>query len=286
MNNLLEINDLSKNYSQFHLENIHLLLPPGYIMGFIGPNGAGKTTTIKLILNMIRRDSGEIKIDGMDNIKEEKRIKQDIGVVFDTHCLCESWNVMDTEKALSPFYEKWDSEGYHKLISQFHLSAKKKVKDFSRGMQMRLMLACALSHDAKLLILDEPTSGLDPVVRDELLDILAEYISDGQRSILFSTHITTDLEKIADYITFIENGKMVYSGGKDELIDSFRRVLGGRHEITSEQKGKIVGYRENSIGFEGLIKTSDRASFQNVEMEPVTIDQIMVAVHKGGLTDE
>jgi ABC-2 type transport system ATP-binding protein len=286
MNNLLEVNDLSKYYPQFHLENINFSLPQGYIMGFIGPNGAGKTTTIKLILNMIRRDTGEIRINGLDNVKDEKQLKQDIGVVFDSHCLCESWNVTDTEKALSPFFEKWDSKVYQKLIAQFHLPPKKAVKEFSRGMQMRLMLACALSHDAKLLILDEPTSGLDPVVRDELLDILVDYISDGKRSILFSTHITPDLEKIADYITFIENGKMVYSGGKDELIDSFRRIMGGLHEINSEQKNKIIGYRENITGFEGLIKTSDMRFFQNSEMEPVTIDEIMVAVHKGGLTDE
>lgn len=286
MNTLLEVNNLCKTFPRFHLDDISFSLPQGYIMGFIGPNGSGKTTTVKLILNMLHRDSGDIQVMGLDAVRDEKEIKQDLGVVFDTHFFCEEWNAHEVEKAVSEFYQNWDSTQYNHLLSQFHLPKDKKVKALSRGMQMKLMLACALSHDAKLLILDEPTSGLDPIARDELLTILADYISDGKHSVLFSTHITSDLEKISDYITFIQNGKMIYTGSKDELIDDFRRVIGGSKEITSLQKEKIIGLRENSMGFEGLIKTSDAHAFQNLQMEPVTIDAIMVAVNKGGAVDE
>jgi len=286
MSMLLEVNNLSKTFTKFHLDDISFSLPKGYIMGFIGPNGSGKTTTIKLIFNMLHRDGGEIQIMGLDAVKDEKEIKQDLGVVFDTHFFCEEWNAREVEKAISGFYKNWDSAVYNRFLTKFHLPKDKKVKSLSRGMQMKLMLACALSHDAKLLILDEPTSGLDPIARDELLDILGDYISDGKHSVLFSTHITSDLEKIADYITFIQNGKMIYSGSKDELIDDFRRVAGGPKELTVSQKEKVIDLRENSTGFEGLIKTCDAQSFQNLQLEPVTIDEIMVAVSKGGADDE
>ena len=195
MNNVLEINNITKDYKKFKIDNISFNLPKGYIMGFIGANGAGKTTTIKLILNMIKRDSGEIKVFGLDNIREEERIKEQIGVVFDECYYLEDWTINDVEKAVSMFYKNWNSSIYEKYLKEFNLARDKKVKDLSRGMRMKLMIAVAFSHEAKLLILDEPTSGLDPVARDEFLDILRDYIEDEEKSVIFSSHITSDIEK-------------------------------------------------------------------------------------------
>ena len=218
MNNVLEINNITKDYKKFKIDNISFNLPKGYIMGFIGANGAGKTTTIKLILNMIKRDSGEIKVFGLDNIREEERIKEQIGVVFDECYYLEDWTLNDVEKAVSMFYKNWNSSIYEKYLKEFNLARDKKVKDLSRGMRMKLMIAVAFSHEAKLLILDEPTSGLDPVARDEFLDILRDYIEDEEKSVIFSSHITSDIEKIADYITYINNGKIIFTGEKDECL--------------------------------------------------------------------
>ncbi len=200
MNNAIEVKNLRKNYKDFSLKDISFSSPTGYIMGFVGQNGAGKTTTIRLMLNMTDRAGGEISLLGMDNLRDEQRIKQDVGVVLDEIYFVNNWSVREVEQALKPFYDHWNRALYSQYTQQFRLPLDKKVKDLSRGMRMKLMLAVAMSHDAKLLILDEPTSGLDPVARDELLQILRDYI-DEEKSILFSTHNTTDLERIADYIT-------------------------------------------------------------------------------------
>lgn len=199
----LELKNVCKSFRDFTLNNISFTLPQGYIMGLVGPNGAGKTTTIQLILNMLEKDAGKILAFGKDNVVSEKEIKQDIGIVFDSIFYVDSWTVKDTEKAVSIFYDNWRHDIFNDMVKRFDLPLNKKVGELSRGMQMKLMLACAFSHDAKLLILDEPTSGLDPLTRDEFLEILQDYIRDGQRSVLFSTHITTDLERVADYITLI-----------------------------------------------------------------------------------
>lgn len=225
MSNAIEIKDLCKNYKEFSLNHLSFSLPMGYIMGLVGQNGAGKTTTIRLILNMANRDGGEVRIFGLDNVNDEQKIKQDMAAVFDEIFFVDIWRVSQVENAIHAFYSKWDSKLYNQYLTKFRLPADKKVKDLSRGMKMKLMLAVALSHEAKLLILDEPTSGLDPVARDELLEILKDYIADGQKSILFSTHITSDLEKIADYITLIDNGNMIYTGTKDDLLKQFSGLL-------------------------------------------------------------
>ena len=190
-------------------------------MGFVGQNGAGKTTTIRLILNMLKRDSGEIKVFDLDNINNELEIKQNLGVIFDDLFFIEAWKIKDIEDAIKGFYRSWDSKLYRQYLDKFNLPTNKKVKDLSRGMKIKLMLAAAMSHNAKLLILDEPTSGLDPVARNELLGIFKEYIANGERGILFSTHITSDLEKIADYITLIDQGRLFYSGNTGDLINSY-----------------------------------------------------------------
>lgn len=282
MDNFLEVSNLSKAFPGFQLQNISFSLPKGYIMGLIGPNGSGKTTTIKLILNMLKRDSGEVKIMGLDNISDEKTAKSSLGVVFDSNYLCEEWTVAQAEAAVSVFYKNWDKKKFSELIRRFHIAPEKKVKELSKGMQMKLMVACAFSYDAKLLILDEPTSGLDPVSRDELLKILSEYIEDGEHSVLFSTHITADLERAADYITYISYGKLFFTGNKDEFVDMFRIVKGGRNELTLDLCEKLIGIREFSTGFEALIKSEDIKMFSHLDVEPTTIDDIVVFTNQEG----
>ena len=191
-----------------------------------------------------------------------------------------------SEKSISMFYENWNSKRYYELLSKFRINKTKKVSELSKGMQMKLMLACAFSYDAKLLILDEPTSGLDPVSRDELLEILSEYIEDGKHSVLFSTHITSDLDKVADYITYIHFGKQQFTGGKEEFIDLFRIVKGGKDEITPDLRKVLIGIRSFSTGFEGLIKTTDLIGFSHLEQEPASIDDIIVFINRGGNENE
>ena len=281
MNNVLEIINITKDYKKFKIDNISFNLPKGYIMGFIGANGAGKTTTIKLILNMIKRDSGEIKVFGLDNIREEERIKEQIGVVFDECYYLEDWTINDVEKAVSMFYKNWNSSIYEKYLKEFNLARDKKVKDLSRGMRMKLMIAVAFSHEAKLLILDEPTSGLDPVARDEFLDILRDYIEDEEKSVIFSSHITSDIEKIADYITYINNGKIIFTGEKDEFLEKYCIIKGGKEDITESQKKEIIGLRMHSTGFEGLIELKKAVGFSSkVIIEKASLDEIMIYMNK------
>ena len=281
MNNVLEISNVTKDYKKFKIDNISFNLPKGYIMGFIGANGAGKTTTIKLILNMIKRESGEIKVFGLDNIREEERIKEQIGVVFDECYYLEDWTLNDVEKAVSMFYKNWNSSIYEKYLKEFNLARDKKVKDLSRGMRMKLMIAVAFSHEAKLLILDEPTSGLDPVARDEFLDILRDYIEDEEKSVIFSSHITSDIEKIADYITYINNGKIIFTGEKDEFLEKYCIIKGGKEDITESQKKEIIGLRMHSTGFEGLIELKKAVGFSSkVIIEKASLDEIMIYMNK------
>ena len=282
MDNFLEVNNLSKSFENFRLQDISFSLPKGYIMGLIGPNGSGKTTTIKLILNMLKRDSGEVKVMGLDNISDEKAVKANLGVVFDSNYLCEDWTVAQAEAAVSVFYKNWNKDRFSELLGRFHIALTKKVKELSKGMQMKLMVACAFSYDAKLLILDEPTSGLDPVSRDELLKILSEYIEDGEHSVLFSTHITGDLERAADYITYINYGELFFSGSKDEFVDMFRIVKGGRAELTLDLSEKLIGIRNFSTGFEALVRSEDLKPFSHLDIEPATIDDIVVFTNQEG----
>lgn len=287
MNNAIEIMGLCKAFKDFKLQDVTFSLSAGYIMGFVGQNGAGKTTTIRLILNMIARDAGVVRLFGMDNILDEQIIKQDIGVVFDDIFFVDSWRVLEVEKALKGFYSTWNSQLFRQFIESFHLPANKRVKELSRGVKMKLMLAVAMSHGAKLLILDEPTSGLDPVARDELLDILSQYISDGEKSILFSTHITSDLEKIADYITLIDNGRIFYTGTKDDLLEHFFIVKGGPDDLTDPLRAKIMGLSENKAGFSGLMPSSEAKHLsKEIVLETPTIDEILVYLSKGGRVHE
>lgn len=280
MNNVLDVKSLSKSYTDFTLDKISFCLPMGYIMGLIGPNGSGKTTTIKSILNMVTPDSGCITIFNQNNITEEQEIKKNIGVVFDNNYFVDEWNMSDVEKAFALFYSKWQPNTYWSWLSKFRITKEKRVKELSKGMQMKLMLACAFSYDAKLLILDEPTSGLDPVSRDELLEILSNYIEDGQHSVLFSTHITSDLEKIADYITYIQLGQLIFTGSKEEFVDGYQIINGDKASLTPELERKLIGIRTFATGYEALIKTEDLPYISQAEHFNATIDDIVVFISR------
>jgi ABC-2 type transport system ATP-binding protein len=282
MNSILEVNNLCKIFEGFTVDSISFNLPAGTIMGFVGQNGAGKTTTIRLILNMLKRNSGEIKVFELDNIKNEMEIKQNLGIIFDDLFFMEIWKIKDVESVMKGFYKFWDSKVFWQYLDKFNLSYNKKIKDLSRGMKIKLMLAAAMSHNAKLLILDEPTSGLDPVARNELLDIFKEYIDNEERSILFSTHITSDLEKVADYITLIDHGKLFFSGKTSDLENNYLMVRGRPDILSTELKKNIIGLTINQSVFVGMIKSS---MVQNIPKEIVngipTIDEILIYISKG-----
>jgi ABC-2 type transport system ATP-binding protein len=223
LTNAIEVKNLRKNYRNFSLD-VSFTIPTGFVCGFIGKNGAGKTTTLKCLLSMTIPDSGEITILGKPI--SDVSVKADLGVMFDQPYYQEDWTVKDIENALRPYYAHWNSDIWQDYLDRFELPAKTKFKNFSRGMKMKLGLSAALAHDAKLLLLDEPTGGLDPVVREEMLDIMREYLLDETRTIFFSTHITSDLEKIADRIVFISNGKIVFDDEKDALSEKYALVRG------------------------------------------------------------
>lgn len=283
MENILEIRGLSKEYKDFKLDNIDLVLPRGYIMGFIGPNGAGKTTTIKLIMNLIKRNSGEINIFGLDNLEHEKEIKEKIGFVYDECYYYQKLSIEEMAKIISKFYKNWDWTEFNNYIEKFNLNRKKLIKDLSKGMKTKFSLAIALSHKAELIIMDEPTSGLDPVFRSEILDILYELIQDENKGILFSTHITSDLEKISDYITFINNGKVQFSTSKDDLLESYYLIKGPKEVLTSDLRGSLINLRENSFGFEALAKDLEKINCckKDLIIERPSIEDIMVNLVRG-----
>ena len=254
----LSVTGLTKHYdSGFTLDDVTFDLPSGYIMGLVGPNGAGKSTLIKLILNMTTRDAGRIEVLGLDAMADEERAKEQLGVVLDSSYFIEYMTVDAVERTSRPMYPLWDHNLFDAYLRRFGLGRNKKIKDLSRGMQMKLMLAVALSHDAKLLILDEPTSGLDVLSRDELMDILSDYVADGGHSVIFSTHITADLERCADFLAYITNGMLYYSGPKDEFEDAFRLVKGGPDELTDGLQRAMVGIRTYATGFDALVRTQD-----------------------------
>lgn len=282
MNNLLEINNLSKAYHDFTLEGITFKLEPGYIMGLVGGNGAGKTTTINLLLNKINKDNGDITVFGLDHIKDEKKVKQQLGVIFDEAGVVSEWTLKEVEKAYKLFYKEWNSKTFYAYLEEFGLNEYTKVKDLSRGMTVKLMLATAFAHNAKLLILDEPTSGLDPASRDTLMEMLQMYIEDGTRSVLFSTHITSDLEKVADYITCIDHGKLFYTGTKDDLLESYKRIKGGPDKYRGYEKW-LIGIRRYANGFEAMIKEEDISKMSiEFEVEKLSIEDLLVFISREG----
>ncbi len=283
MTNCIEIKGLCKSYGDFALKNINLTLPGGSILGLIGENGAGKTTTIKCILNLIHRDAGEITLLGYDNIREERLAKQDIGLVLDECFFSDALRPLDLDKILAPAYREWDRKLFRSYLDKFGLPEKKLIKEFSRGMKMKLSLSAALAHRPKLLILDEATAGLDPVVRDEILDEFLGFIQDEDHAILMSSHITSDLEKVADYIAYIHQGEVVLSDSKDNILDSYGRVACTAGQLEAIDPHDILHTRRGSFGCEALVK--DRTAFARkypmLLVERTTLEDIMLFVGKG-----
>lgn len=283
MENILEIKNLSKKYNGFELKNVNIELPKGMIMGFIGENGAGKTTTIKAILNIISRDSGEIKIFGLDNKDNERKIKEDIGVVLDDSFLSEYLNPLDINKIMKNIYKSWDEKLYFKYIEDFKLPKEKISKEYSSGMKMKLKIAVALAHHPKLLILDEPTSGLDPVARNEILDIFQEFIQDEEHGIFVSSHITSDLEHIADYITFINNGEIIFTKIRDELFENYGIVKCSEEQFKKIDKKDYIKYKKNRYEYDVLIedKYEFKKKYDISVIDKPSLEDIMLIYIKG-----
>lgn len=279
MDNIMSLKNVTKEYDGFSLKDISFSLKKGYIMGFIGPNGAGKTTTIKLIMNLLQRDSGNINIFGLDNVKNERDIKKDIGFIYSDNIFWDELSIKETSTFISRLYTNWDEKLFRSYIDRFNLPISKKIKKLSKGMQMKVSIAMALSHNPKLLIMDEPTSGLDPVFRRELLDILLEIIQDEEKSIFFSTHITSDLEKTADYITFLNSGKMVFSEDMESVMEKYKIVKGPNELLESSfnRMELLTGLKKNKFGFEGITTNpskirelwNDRTVIENASLDDI-----------------
>jgi ABC-2 type transport system ATP-binding protein len=284
MDKALEISGLRKEYKNFTLNDVSFALPRGTIMGLVGPNGAGKTTIIKLIMNLVRRKAGEVKVFGMDNLKHEAEIKSRLGFVHETPSFFEDVSLNVIKTGISLFYKKWDENLFQSLIVEFGLPLDKKFKKLSHGMKMKFSIALALAHDAELLIMDEPTSGLDPVFRRELLERLSGLIQDERKAILFSTHITSDLERTADYITLINDGNILFSLPKDDIKDKWGIVKGGRELLNGRSPGIFKCLRETSLGFEALtddIRAARREFGSGVLIDKPSIEDIMIFMDQG-----
>lgn len=282
-NKIIEIKNLTKEYEDFKLDNISFSLDRGYIMGFIGENGAGKTTTIKLIMNLLKRDEGEIQIFGKDNIDNEREIKERIGFVYDECFYYENLSIKDNEKIISGFYKSWNTKVFENYLRKFNLNKMQKVKQLSKGMKMKFAIALALSHNAEFLILDEPASGLDPVMRRDILDVFQEVIQDENVGILISSHIISDLEKISDYITYIQKGKIIFSKATSELMEEYKIIKGDKALLSKLDEKVIYGLRETPYGFEGIIKDIhiEKSIRQKIVSEKPSLEEIMVAMNKG-----
>ena len=276
MNNYaLEINNLSKEFSEFKLDNVSFRLEKGMVMGLVGENGAGKTTIIRLILNAIEKNGGNIKIFGMDNDAEEIACKERIGYVADEDYLIVTSNIKNYAKAFAHIYKNWDQPLFEKYAKMWNLPPKKKFSEYSKGMKTKAMLALTLAHHPELLILDEPTAGLDPIARIEVLDILREIVGDGEKSVLFSTHITGDLDKIADCVTVLNGGKITESTEIDKIEEKYAVISGPLSVLSSANKEKCVGIRKGSQNFEALIERKYLGSFEGVSVRTPNIENLL-----------
>ncbi|MCI6216787.1 MAG: ABC transporter ATP-binding protein [Bacillales bacterium] len=281
--NLLEVKNLCKSYPSFKLEDVSFSLPKGYIMGFIGKNGAGKSTAIKCIYNLIKKDKGDIYLLGrkLEDISELE-LKQEVALMLGGMDIYPTSKIGEIGEVVSSFYKNFDNETYNRLLKKFELDKNKKFKELSNGMKSKFLLTLAMSHKAKLLILDEPTSGLDPYSRDQLLEEFQNYIQDGERSILFSTQIVSDLESIADYIGYIKEGKIIDFATKDDFVSSYK-IFSTKKEIGEHIDPSIlVGIRESSVSFEGLIRSKDASKLpEGIELSEPSIEEIMIFNERG-----
>lgn len=274
---MLEVKKINKKFKHFSLQDITFSLPAGYIMGYVGQNGAGKTTTLNIITNLLKADSGEIRVNGMTYMQNPIGYKDAIGFIGDESYFPQEFRIKDLRKTLKDFYPSFKEEKFMEMIKLWKLPEDKKIHEYSKGMKVKLMFAGVLSRDTKLLILDEATSGLDPVVRNDVLTLIQQYISDGERSVIFSTHILTDLEQIADYIFFIDDGKMVMCDTKDELIEKYVLVKGGLEDLTKDLEKNLIGIMKSNVGFTALAE-SDKALYlkRGLLIEKPTIDNIVI----------
>lgn len=278
MEAIIEFRNVSKQFKGFAIEEMDLQVKKGFVTGFIGANGAGKSTTIKLMMNLLRPDKGEVRVFGLDYATHEKAIKERIGFVYDSNVFYEGLNLKDIKRIVAPAYKQWDDALFRKYVNQFELPMNKAIKTFSKGMQMKASLALSLSHQAELLIMDEPTAGLDPIFRRELLDLLQEIMLDGERTIFFSTHITSDLDRIADYIAFIKSGKLMFNQSIHDIAENYGVIKGSLDLLDRDTEKTLLHVNRTSLGFEAL--TADvqhtKTVFSDLALiEKATLEDIM-----------
>lgn len=279
MNSILQIDGLFKKYPSFSLDDISFSLPEGCITGFIGANGAGKTTTIRTILNLAHKDAGKVRVFGLDMNQSEHEIKDRIGIIMDGNYFYDGLTMSEMKSIIAPAYSKWSENDYRSYMSKFGLDPKQKIATLSSGMKMKFALVIALSHQAELLIMDEPTSGLDPLVRSQFLAIIKDYMENGGKGVFFSTHITSDLDRVADMLILIDKGKIVFQQSKDDLMDAFRLVKGNADLLNDHNRCYIKNLKVSSYGFSGI---TDQAALIRKEIpealfEKATIEDIMLS---------
>ena len=275
--NALEIQNLTKNYKDFKLDSLSITLPEGCILGLIGENGEGKSTTVKLILNMIKKDGGNIRILGRSSTENISDVKEDIGVVLDEAGIPDCLNSKEVGKIMKNTFKNWDDAYYNQLLRKFDLPAGKKFKEFSRGMKMKLAIAAAMSHNPKLLILDEATSGLDPVVRDQVVEMLYDFTREENHSILISSHIVSDLEKLCDYIAFLHKGKLLLFEEKDRLLEEYGIVHCTEAQLSKLNSDTVVHKKVTPYGAEALVK---RNGVKDLQISPVTVEELFIQMSK------
>jgi ABC-2 type transport system ATP-binding protein len=277
---ILSVKNLCKTYPKFHLNNVSFSLEKGYIMGFIGRNGAGKTTTLKSMMGLVHSDSGTVEINNLDFFQNEFECKQQIGFVLGGVDYFPKKKLKTITDVTKRFYKNWDEQAYEGYLKRFELDSDKRIDELSAGMRVKYALALALSHHAKLLILDEPTSGLDPVSRDDLLDLFQELIQDGDKSILFSTHITSDLDRCADYITYIKDGKILFSEERESFLNRYQIISGKQNQLNPDLAKELIGLRQHRFGFEGMIASNTNIDLIGLELSKPNLETIMIHLER------
>ena len=279
MNDILKVENLNKSYGDFSLSNVTFSLPEGCITGFIGVNGAGKTTTLRTLLGLAKKQSGNIQFFGLEMEKNEKQIKDRIGIVLDDGCFYDELSLAEMKGIISAAYTDWSEQDFKRYMDMFSLDQKQKISMLSKGMKMKYALALALSHNAEFLIMDEPTSGLDPLIRSQLLKVLTDYMENGGKGVFFSTHITSDLDKIADMLIMIDNGRIIFQEEKDSLLDTYRIIKGDVKELTDDVRKLFLSISETTFGFTGITKqlAEVQSYFSDAIIERPTIEDIMLA---------
>lgn len=279
MNDILTVEHLNKSYGDFSLSDVTFSLPEGCITGFIGINGAGKTTALRTLLGLTKKDSGNVRFFDLDMDKNERQIKDRIGIVLDDGCFYDELSLAEMKNIISSAYTEWSEQDFGRYMDLFSLDPKHKINTLSKGMKMKYALALALSHNAELLIMDEPTNGLDPFIRSQLLEVLTDYMENGGKEVFFSTHITSDLDKIADMLIMIDNGRIVFQENKDFLLDTYRIVKGDAKALTADVRKLFLDISETAFGFTGVTKQIEeiQSFFPDALIERPTIEDIMLA---------